>query len=932
MRVLVVHQNAPGQYKHIIAHFVRQPGCEVVVLSQRDDRQIAGARWVTYPVPDLSTLQPHRFMIGTEVAIANAEAVLHTARTLKQEGFTPDLMLGHNAWGETLFLKDVWPDAPLMSFFEFFYAARGVDVGFDPEWPSGIDDGPRLRVRNSVNLLGLDTADWGQSPTQWQRSRYPRRYQERISVFHEGIDTSLLSPNPERRVSLANGAPPLKVGDEIITYVSRNLEPYRGFHTVMRALPEILRRRPRAQVLVIGGDGVSYGNAPSDGRTHRQVMMDEVGAKLDLGRVHFLGALPYDHYRALLQISAVHIYLTYPFVLSWSMLEAMSSGCLVIGSATPPVEEVIRDGENGLLVDFFSPAQLADRVDEVLDHRDRMAEVRRRARETILARYDLQTVCLPRFLKTVDDLLNHRTPDTDPTVTAPPPPPPRVEIQGTMTVDQVMTRASEAVGRGDYESAIGLYAAIINQKRDHAESLYQLGLVLYRQRRLLAARSLIRRAIALSPDVPWYMADLGVVLNGLRRHSERLVCYQRAQRLSPDNHAIQMNLGAVLYDLGRIPEAEAASLRALEMRPGHFGVLVNLANAQYKLGKYDQAVANYRQALSLNAQSPDIRRNLGMILMLQGQMKEGSAYYEDRLLTEELGDRHFDVPRWRGEPLNGRTLFLHVEQGIGDTLNFCRYIPLIKARGPGRIILEAQPALVPLLQGLEGCDGVVAKDDPLPPIDLYCPLLSLMHVMGTTVATVPDKTPYLTADPGRVAAMAPRLPDHGRLKVGLVWGGSPLHMNDHHRSLPLDALTPLLDVPGVDFYSLQVGPPREQIAGSAFAGRITDLGSGFNDFADTAAAVTLLDLVISVDTSVVHLAGALNRPCWVLLPFCPDWRWLLEREDTPWYPSVRLFRQSSNAEWPEVIERVAGALAPVAGTSGPLAGIPETFQSRPRLS
>jgi glycosyltransferase involved in cell wall biosynthesis len=297
----------------------------------------------------------------------------------------------------------------VLGYFEFFYHLHGADSGFDPEYPLTLDDGPRLRIKNTVNLLGLDVADWGQVPTRWQRSVHPALYQPRLSVIHEGVDTQALKPDPLAAATLPDGTL-LKAGDEIITYVARNLEPYRGFHVFMRALPEILRRRPRAQVLVIGSDGVSYGKRLSDGQTYLTMMQAEVGERLDHSRVHIIGALPYEQYQRALQISAVHIYLTYPFVLSWSMLEAMSSGCLVVGSATAPVMEVIEHGVNGLLVDFFDQKALADRIDEVLDHPSRLAPLRMAARRTVVERYDLHSVCLPQHLELVATLVEGKTP------------------------------------------------------------------------------------------------------------------------------------------------------------------------------------------------------------------------------------------------------------------------------------------------------------------------------------------------------------------------------------------------------------------------------------------------------------------------------------------------------------------------------------------
>lgn len=413
MRYLFVHRNAPAQYKHIISALASDPRNEVVVISQANDRPIEGARRVYY-TPKPADGAPHHHLRTTDEAMRFGQAVMEQARALKASGFTPDLMAGHNAWGETLFLKDVWPASPLLSYFEFFYEPRGADTGFDPEFGASFDDFPRTRMMNTVNLLGLQAADWGHSPTFWQRDRYPILHRPQISVIHEGIDTDAIRPNPDRVLQLPDGST-VRFGDEIITFVSRSLEPYRGFHIFMRALPEILRRRPKARVLVVGNDDVSYGSRLAGGITFREALLKEQAGRIDVSRVHFLGWVPYHVHLAILQVSAVHVYLTYPFVLSWSMMEAMASGCLVVGSATPPVMEVIRDGDNGLLVDFFGLHQIADAIDRVLDHPTHMAPLRERARQTIIERYDLKRVCLPRFLALFDDLVHRRRPASDPT-------------------------------------------------------------------------------------------------------------------------------------------------------------------------------------------------------------------------------------------------------------------------------------------------------------------------------------------------------------------------------------------------------------------------------------------------------------------------------------------------------------------------------------
>ncbi|TCV82366.1 glycosyltransferase [Sulfurirhabdus autotrophica] len=305
----------------------------------------------------------------------------------KTDGFVPDIIIAHPGWGEALYVKDIYPDTPLLSHFEFYYHAEGADANFDPEYPLSLDGRTRIRTRNALHLLNLETCDAGVSPTQWQKQLHPQGYHHKITRIHEGIDTSLVKPAPGQTFTLPNGKV-LTQQDQVITYVSRNLEPYRGFHQFMRAVPEICRRHPNSQIVIVGGDEVSYGQKLPNNQTWREKLLQEIS--IDPHRVHFLGKIPYAHYLALLQVSTAHIYLTVPFVLSWSMLEAMAAGCLVIGSDTAPVREVLQHGKNGLLVDFFSPQQIADAVDEVLGHPDRMHSIRQAARQTIVEQYEVQ--------------------------------------------------------------------------------------------------------------------------------------------------------------------------------------------------------------------------------------------------------------------------------------------------------------------------------------------------------------------------------------------------------------------------------------------------------------------------------------------------------------------------------------------------------------
>lgn len=403
VKYLFVHQNFPGQYKHMIRHLASQPGNEVVFLTQRKDASLGGVKTIVYQPHRPVTRGIHNYLLETEAGVLNAQAVARAALALKASGFTPDVMLGHNGWGEIWYLKDVFPRVPLIGYFEFFYRFRGADVGFEADEAEVFDTAPRIRTKNLGNLLALEAVDLGQTATRWQKSLYPVEYRPKLHAVHEGIDTKLVMPNPAARLRLPDSAMELTPDDEIVTYVARNLEPYRGFHSFMRSLPAILEKRPHAQVLIVGGDEVSYGRRLAKGQTHRQLMLDELGSSLDQSRVHFLGKVPYSTFLQVLQVSRVHVYLTYPFVLSWSMLEAMAAGCAVVASRTQPVEEVIRDNENGLLVDFHSPTQIADRVIDVLQAGpDGYADLKRNSRRTVVEHYDLKTVCLPAQLKLLD--------------------------------------------------------------------------------------------------------------------------------------------------------------------------------------------------------------------------------------------------------------------------------------------------------------------------------------------------------------------------------------------------------------------------------------------------------------------------------------------------------------------------------------------------
>ena len=398
IRVLFVHNNFPAQYVHIARALGEQPGVELAAIGSRTARRLPNVKLLRYALANSDVSTTHPFARRFDLECRRAEEVLYAAATLSSSGFIPDLVLAHSGWGESLPLKSVFPNATHVPYCEWFYRVDGGDVNFDPEFPqNGIDGDINLRLKNASTLLSLVECNQAISPTQWQRSTFPKEFQSKIEVIHEGVDVTKARPSRNAEFRLRSGRV-LTKSDEVVTFIARSFEPVRGFHIFMRALPRILAARPKAQILLLGGDGVPYGALPPAGKTWKSYFLNELDKRLDLKRLHFTGNTSHDDLIRALQISSAHVYLTYPFVLSWSLLEAMSIGCLVIASATAPVKEVV-NSENGILVPFFDFNQLADRVIEALAHPRRFTALRTRARSTVVENFDMHNVCLPKMLK-----------------------------------------------------------------------------------------------------------------------------------------------------------------------------------------------------------------------------------------------------------------------------------------------------------------------------------------------------------------------------------------------------------------------------------------------------------------------------------------------------------------------------------------------------
>jgi glycosyltransferase involved in cell wall biosynthesis len=405
-RYLFIHPNFPGQFLHLANHLIRRNLGQVMGLGQRENvaaqaALVPGVQLLGYQLPRAAHPQTHHYLREMETHVLRAQAVLRICMAMKDRGLSPDVIVAHAGWGDTLFLREIFPKARLAGYFEYYRRTQGADIGFDPEFPLSIDNRLEVRMKNITHLLAWEDCDVAWSPTRWQASLFPAAQRGNLKVQHEGVDTRRVAPDPGASLTLPDGKV-VRAGEEVLTLVNRNMEPYRGFHIFMRALPEILRRRPQALVLIVGSeDDVAYGNRGASGESWKTVMLRELGDRLDASRVVFMGKLPYENYLRVLQVSRAHVYLTYPYILSWSLLEAMACGCTVIGSHTPPVAEFITEGETGLLVDFFDVPGLANRVCEVLAAPHEFCKLREGARRKIVEEYDLEKVCLPALTRLI---------------------------------------------------------------------------------------------------------------------------------------------------------------------------------------------------------------------------------------------------------------------------------------------------------------------------------------------------------------------------------------------------------------------------------------------------------------------------------------------------------------------------------------------------
>ena len=518
-------------------------------------------------------------------------------------------------------------------------------------------------------------------------------------------------------------------------------------------------------------------------------------------------------------------------------------------------------------------------------------------------------------------------------------------------IPELLARAIALHRRGSLSEAEPLYRRVLAGKAQEFDALHMLGVIALQQGRNAEALELIRQALALRPNSAWAQSNLGLALRALKRGAEAVACFERALALNCRDPGVLNNLSSTLFELQRYGDALRACERALAIAPNSAEAFNNRGNALQESGRLEEALASYDRSLALKRDFAEAWHNRGGALQAHNRHREAIVSYERALaLRPDYADAHWNEslarlclgdfetglakfewrwrtsdaaprrelpqPLWLGEQaLNGKTILLHAEQGIGDCLQFVRYASLVAARG-ATVVLAVHRELKTLLEGL--APAIFAEGEMLPACDLRCPLASLPLAFATTLATIPADVPYLHPDAARLARWNARLARCGSLRVGLAWAGNPAHKNDRRRSIPFVRLAPMLAVGGVQYVSLQ----KELREGDAKALRSTpgvlDLAAELDDFADTAAVVASLDLIITVDTALAHLAGAMRKPVWILLPFSPDWRWFLGREDSPWYPTARLFRQPQIDDWASPIKRVAAELAcaAVSGQAG----------------
>lgn len=479
-----------------------------------------------------------------------------------------------------------------------------------------------------------------------------------------------------------------------------------------------------------------------------------------------------------------------------------------------------------------------------------------------------------------------------------------------ITVHSLLAEGLRQHNARNYEQAEGLYRQVLAIDPTNADALHLIGVLALHINRPDLGLDYLRQAIAINASVAAYHSNLGLTLQALGDSEGAISAFDAALALHPNAAEVHNNKGAALEDLGRRDEALKAYARSCALRDDAAEPYNNMGTLFAERGDIDKAMGCFRRAMELDPKFGEPFMNLGMCLMLKGKFEEGVRHYEQRWHTRKLPlrPRGFAQPQWIGQNIAGKTLLIHAEQGMGDTFQFIRYVPLLARRGV-RVVAEMQVEVIDVIRRMSSVAEVVVTGEPLPKFDWHCPTMSLPLAFGTNLGNIPANIPYLDADPELVDLWGERLgPADDMFTVGLVWAGRPTHKNDHNRSMTLDKLGPLAEIPNLRFVSMQKGAPAQQAETPPPGMLLFEATDLIHSFADTAALLSHVDLLITVDTSVAHLAGAMGKPVWVFIPDPPEWRWLENRTDTPWYPSMRLFRRKGTEPWSNVVERMVVAL------------------------
>ena len=494
----------------------------------------------------------------------------------------------------------------------------------------------------------------------------------------------------------------------------------------------------------------------------------------------------------------------------------------------------------------------------------------------------------------------------------------KIKQKQTKKTAEAMESALRYQQSGNLQEAEYAYRKILREQPNNVRASFGLAFILQQKGGAAEAIPWYQKALKLNPEFVDALYNMGSICHQRGQLDEAASYYEKALQLNPQLAMAYNNLGSILQQKGRFDEAIGLYQKALQHNPGLVSAYNNLGLAFQEKGQFEEAMGCHRKALSLQPEHPTVHFNIGVLLLMHGDYEKGWQEYEWRRKARDYRGRNFARPLWDGSDVSGRTILLHSEkgfEGFGDTIQFIRYAPLLAERG-AKVVVECQKELTSLIRNAGGVTQVVSYGEPLPEFDLHCPYLSLPAVFKTTIGSIPSKTPYITADSGLAQKWRDRTAqDISGFKVGLVWAGNLAHPRSQYRSCSLDQFLPLAQLDGITIYSLQKGEAAAMAKDPPAGMKVVDYTGDFNDFSDAAALMENLDLVISVDTAAAHLAGALGKPIWTLLPFVPEWRWLLDREDSPWYPTMRIFRQSSAGDWAGVIARVTDELRKIAGCS-----------------